>query len=174
MTVQHAVVAFPRFDAPERVEALRRRFDPLSAVIAAHVTLVFPFEQGDSSFSLIDHVATVARDVAPFAIAFAEPTVEDDEYLMLNIAAGGELLTALHDRLYAEPLARHLSRVHAYRPHVTLGRLESSSVAVAAVATARRILAAQVRARIDSLAIFRLEPGPRGAVACILPLGRVG
>jgi hypothetical protein len=41
MTVQHAIVVFPEFDAADRIELVRRQFDPLAAGIKAHVTLAF-------------------------------------------------------------------------------------------------------------------------------------
>ena len=57
MTVQYAIVAFPTFDVADQVEAVRRRFDPLSSVLAAHVTLLFSFEDSVGLSSLCVHVA---------------------------------------------------------------------------------------------------------------------
>jgi 2'-5' RNA ligase len=41
--VSHAIVTFPDTPHIERIEHVRRLFDPLARVIPSHVTLVFPF-----------------------------------------------------------------------------------------------------------------------------------
>jgi len=76
MTGQLAIVAFPRFEASSgRLEEVRRRFDPLAALLAAHVTLVFPFEESLSLSELRADVDGAVRGIAPFAITLATPTL---------------------------------------------------------------------------------------------------
>lgn len=43
MAPQYAIVAFPAFDCADSVEAIRRKLDPQAGLLAAHITLVFPF-----------------------------------------------------------------------------------------------------------------------------------
>src|SRR5947209_933089 len=104
MTEQRAIVAFPNFDAADEIEMIRRRFDPLAGLLAAHATLVFPFDASADVDGLHRHVALAAAEVTPFAIDLAESTVEDGEYLFLCVMEGAARLTALHDRLYSGAL----------------------------------------------------------------------
>jgi 2'-5' RNA ligase len=171
MTVQYAIVAFPTFDVADQIEAVRRRFDPLSSVLAAHVTLVFPFEDSVGLSSLCAHVAAAAADASPFAIDLTGPAVVDGGYIFLHVGDGTRHLIDLHDRLYSGALMGQLSRTHEYRPHVTIGRLGSSEQLMAAAAEARATLTLPARGRIDSLALFRLEHGSHGSVDFTIPLG---
>jgi hypothetical protein len=58
-------------------------------------------------------------------------------YLLRRIVDGREQIVELHDRLYTDRLARHLSRAHVYDPHVTVGRLEAHEQLEAAVIDGR-------------------------------------
>jgi hypothetical protein len=83
MGVRRAVVIFPSDVATDAVEHFRSQWDPLAAQIAAHVTLVFPFETNADPEILVSAISDVAHRHTPFAIELADPTVHDDEYLFL-------------------------------------------------------------------------------------------
>ena len=169
MTIRYAVVVFPETDAADRVEQVRRRFDPLASVIDAHITLVFPFEDTLSSRELHDHVATALGGVAPFAITLDAPTPADEGYLFLRVRDGRDQLTELHRRLYSGRLRRHLSTTHRFEPHVTIGRLPRPELVGAAADEARASLAAPLLGRIRSVAVFRLADS-QSAVDSVLSL----
>ena len=169
MTAQHAIVIFPAFAAAEQIESVRQDFDPLATLLPAHVTLVFPFADILEPASLREHVIAAAERTPPFDIAAAAPTAEDDGYLFLRITDGRETIVALHDRLYTGILRTHLSLAHAYDPHVTVGRVGSREALDAATATARSRLVSPLRARVDSVSIFRLDQGA-GTVVSVIPL----
>lgn len=63
----------------------------------------------------------------PFPIRLAGITGSEGEYLLLNVKRGNDAIVELHDRLYAGPLRRHLSREHTFTPHVTVGRLSTQA-----------------------------------------------
>ena len=56
MPEQRALVFFPQGNGLHVIESLRRQFDPLATVIAAHATLVFPFTSEISEVDLRAHV----------------------------------------------------------------------------------------------------------------------
>jgi 2'-5' RNA ligase len=173
MTVQHAIVAFPVFDAPEPIEAVRREFDPQASLLSAHITLVFPFVASLDPAALCDHMTATISEAERFDVTLAAPTAEQDAYVFLRVESGRRRIIGLHDRLYAGPLRAHLSQAHAYEPHITLGRLSSPEALTAAVTLARRTLAMPLHARIDSVALFRIENG-RGRVELTMPLAGSG
>src|ERR1700687_6409534 len=95
-----AVVIFPQLPEPDRVASLRRRFDPLVDVIAAHITLVFPFESDLTLADLRDHVADAVRGVEPFPIRLEGITGVQDTYLFLNVTRGEAGVVEAYKRLY--------------------------------------------------------------------------
>ncbi len=167
---QYAIVAFPDTDALEIIEAIRQRFDPQVRLIAAHITLVFPFQSSDSLGAIRSHVAKVAASTAPFRVYLAGVRIGDGEYLYLDIDEGRENVIALHQQLYTGPLAGVMSAERLYEPHVTIGRIANVQTLDDA-----RLHAAEVvpesHATIDALTIFRLDAPDKGTVDARVPLG---
>lgn len=132
------VMIFPELSGMRAIDALRRRYDPLAALVRPHITLVFPFESGMSDDELADILSQAAKDVAPFALrlqGFSEETGE--RYLFLNVTKGAGPLALLHDRLYAGRLAP-FDAGRAYVPHMTVGHLPDARALHAAHAQASR------------------------------------
>jgi 2'-5' RNA ligase len=159
MSAQHAVVLIPRFDTPDRIEAIRREFDPLAVMLPAHVTLVFPFAEELTPAALRDHVATATTGLGVFDIGLGQPVATADGYLWLTVTEGRAAITELHDRLYVGRLAVYRSVPHAYDPHLTIGRRTSRRTAAAVAAAVAVRLPWPLRARIDAVAALRLSGG---------------
>src|SRR4029078_3746198 len=121
--MEFAIVAFPSIECADLVASVRRRFDPLDGLLAAHVTLVFPFSEPGIEDMLERHVADAIAAVEPFPIILERPTSHPGGYIVMELSEGTDRFSLVHDRLYSGILAPHLSRAHAYRPHVTIGRL---------------------------------------------------
>lgn len=173
MTTRYAIVAFPEFDEPNPLEAVRHAFDPQVTLLPAHVTFVFPFVAVGSESSLREHIEACLVRTSSFDIVLAPPTPAADGYLSLGVVSGRDRIVDLHDRLYSGPLESQLSTSHPYDPHVTLGRLDSPGALASALATARATLPRPLPARIDHVHLFRIEPGA-GHVACSFPLVSAG
>ena len=164
MDTQYAVVAFPDFENADSIEAVRRRFDPLAGLIAAHVTLIFPLSDDRAETHLADHVQRSVRDVSPFDITLTDISRETDGYLFLNVGVGAHRFRELHNKLYTDPWARHRSLAHEYRPHVTIGRIADRDVLAHAHREADLALTRPISGTVTGLAIFRLETPDRGTV----------
>jgi 2'-5' RNA ligase len=155
---KRAIVALPRVASAaawDRVRAVRDQLDPLARYIAAHLTLVFPFDDPTPDGELEAHVRTVAASCAPLAVTLAGVTLHDHEYLFLNVKRGNDAIVALHDALYTGALARHRSRMHTFVPHVTVGRVRANDVARALELTAT--LADPIAATLDALTVYRID-----------------
>src|SRR3546814_14159724 len=92
--------------------------------IGAHVTLVFPTDATDAT-TATGHLAVVAGDAAPVALAFrcALPVQDPDSgdtYVHLVPAEGFSALARLHERLYSGPSTDARSIVGPYTLHITL------------------------------------------------------
>jgi 2'-5' RNA ligase len=99
------------------VERFRKRWDPLGATMAAHVTIAFPFDWDRGPRELQRLLKGVLPK--PFAIRLGAPTVWDDEYLFLLAERGGVQIARLHEAVYG---AVGLARAERFVPHMTIGR----------------------------------------------------
>ncbi len=148
-----AIVLFPALEGIEQIEAVRRRYDPLAAVIPAHITLVFPFDSAMPRRALRAHIAQAVRGCGPFAVRLQGITGHAGEYLFLNVTEGQAEVVALHDRLYSGALAPYHAREPAYQPHITVGRLSEPGAfrrALQAVRTVTR----PFEGRVSEVAVF--------------------
>lgn len=80
----------------------------------------------------------------------------EDEYLFLDATAGREAFIELHDRLHQGLLAEHLSTAHAYRPHITIGRIQDRRDRETALAAARGTRP-EVEWEVKKVSIFELS-----------------
>ena len=117
-----AVAWFPAFRGIERLEAFRRRHDPMAALIPAHVSLVFPFPTALTRLQVETHVQRVVSRWPPVPVAFRRVRTEANEFVFLMAQRGAASIKGLHDRLYTRSLAPHLRKDLPYEPHITLAR----------------------------------------------------
>jgi 2'-5' RNA ligase len=158
---KRVVVVFPRVESVVEwgeLVSMRDRFDPLAQAIGAHLTLVSPFEDALPDAALEQHVRSVAG-LPAFPVILSEVTAHEDEYLFLNVKQGNDELILLRDNLYRGPLAPHRDRSHTFVPHVTVGRVSRERLPLALDETA--LLTAAIRARVDTISCYRIEPDGR-------------
>lgn len=117
-----AVAWFPAFDGIERIEAFRARHDPAAPLIAAHVSLVFPFPTALTRLQIETHVQRVVSRWPPVRVSFRRVRTEANEFVFLMAQLGAASIKALHDRLYTRSLQQHLRRDLPYEPHITIAR----------------------------------------------------
>lgn len=65
-----AVAWFPAFPGIERIEAFRRRHDPVADLVPAHLSLVFPFPTALTRLQLETHVQRVVSRWPPIPATF--------------------------------------------------------------------------------------------------------
>jgi 2'-5' RNA ligase len=148
-----AIVLFLPGPEPDSVVALRRQFDPLFGSLAAHVTLVFPFQSDMLPEALRLHVEQAVRGVSPVTVRLAGVTGANGQYLFVNVKRGNDALIELHDRLYRGPLEAYLSREFTYTPHVTVGRF-TDDVAFRAALEVAFTAAIDFEATLDAVSVY--------------------
>jgi 2'-5' RNA ligase len=153
------------------VASVRRRFDPLDGLLAAHVTLVFPFSEPGVETTLERHVADAIAGLEPFDITLEPPTSADGNYIVMELSAGADRFALMHDRLYSGMLAPHRSASRSYTPHVTVGHLSPSEDMIAATEAATDILPRPLQGHVNAVAGFRLDHPWRGEVVFTQQLG---
>lgn len=136
-----------------RIEGIRRRHDPHHASIPAHVTLVFPFETPDAAVARA-HLAAIAEAQGAIALRLsAYLAVRDHADRQSHVFAvpdqGRAEIEALHDALYAGPLAGQLNLDIAFIPHVTVAAREHHDEAQDLVRELGRIAVTALLPRLD-------------------------
>ena len=153
-----AVIAVPQFSDSDAawIDTIRRAHDPQYESVAAHVTLVFPFESADPDW-FAGHVEAIAAVTVPMDVTFDRLARIDNphqpKYRFLNVL--------LADEASAVPLAalyRSLGGKGDYEPHVTLTRF---GAVFSAKALERQLgaLGAPVTGRIEALDILGIHHG---------------
>lgn len=121
-------VIYLTVDLPQEdpVQEIRNRFDPLSATVPPHITVVFPF---DSEIDSEDLIALIDESVEELEFEYVEISLESaiivKEFCFFPIDAGREEIVALHDRLYSTILEPFLADEEDYVPHITVGRCKT-------------------------------------------------
>jgi 2'-5' RNA ligase len=161
------VAWFPEFEGLERIEAFRQRHDPMAGLIAAHLTLVFPFPTAHSRLQVETHVQRVVSRWPPIAVTFRRVRMHANEFVFLMAARGAAPVTALHDKLYTRSLAPHLRRDMPYEPHVTLARHADFARLEAALGEAEEAFGGEFAAVMREVTLLAVERDGR-----IEPLSR--
>ena len=163
-----ALVVFPQANQFDVVERMRRRYDPQARLIAAHVTIVFPFDDPMSDAELRAHVLEATTGLSPFKLRFSGIAPADD-YIFLHPTTGADRLVALHNRLYTGQLLRYRSRTHAFQPHVTIGRVADDAGRAEAADIMRNSIT-DFDAEVSAVCVFRLNGPDQGAIDATIPL----
>ena len=168
---RYAVAWFPSFAGIEQVEAYRERHDPMSALIPAHLTLVFPFATALTPLQVGTHVRNVVSRWPPIPTSFRRCEMRASEFVFLLAGRGAASIVALHDRLYSRSLRHHLRPEFPYEAHITIARNADAAALDAALEEAQDelargfedtlrevvLLAVDRNGRIDRLGTFALH-----------------
>ncbi|SRR5260221_6282829 len=114
-----AVVHFPKINNME-INLFREKYDPGYKIIQPHITLVSPISD-ISENQLIEHVASVTKDIAPFSIHLTGLIKTADGHLFVQVREGNEQVINVYDTLYSEILSPYIPTDFPFMPHITLG-----------------------------------------------------
>ena len=158
---RYAVAWFPAFEGLDRVEAFRRRHDPMAALIPAHLTLVFPFPTALKRLQVETHVKRVVSRWPPLPVSFRAVRMHANEFVFLMAARGATSVVALHDKLYTRSIRPHLRRDLAYEPHITLARNPSLAALEAALDAAREEFSAEMSGTMREVSLLAVASDGR-------------
>jgi 2'-5' RNA ligase len=116
----YCLVFYPQLET-ERIDQIRRRYDPTVHVIRPHVTIVFPVPETVGEAKLIRHVESVLSDWSPFEIRLGGFHKSHDHWLFLTLAEGGHAVKRLYRSLYTGILAEYRRDDIEFLPHLGLG-----------------------------------------------------
>lgn len=120
---ERTIMIFPQFNNINKIDEIRRKYDPLSDLVRPHITLVFPFKSEISAEELSDQIKKAVKGISPFEIELGGFSTQQDKfgnYLFLNVKRGEEYLKQLNSNLYdGKP-------PFSYYPHMTVGKFENT------------------------------------------------
>jgi 2'-5' RNA ligase len=149
---KRVAVIYPDADTGP-VELFRQRWDPLGGIVAAHVTIAFPFDWAGDPGELPGRLSATMPKA--FALRLGSPTVWDDEYLYLLAERGGAQIARLHDAVHN---ALGLARAERFVPHMTVGRRPPGTEQERMLRAADGL---SVNGWARELSIYRREPDGR-------------
>jgi 2'-5' RNA ligase len=156
-----AVAWFPGFAGLDRIEAFRARHDPVAKLIAAHLSLVFPFSTAQTALQVETHVQRVVSHWPPIPVTFRIPRLHANEFIFLMASRGAAAVTALHDKLYTRSLRHHLRRDLPYEPHITLARNADLTALEAAFDEAREAFGEELHDVMRGVSVLSVQADGR-------------
>ncbi|GLC82684.1 2'-5' RNA ligase family protein [Lacrimispora brassicae] len=125
--ITRTIMIFPEFHNMDVINFYRNKYDPLSALVKPHITLVFPFQSNISNDILNQHICSQLMNMKPFEITLHGVSKHPDElgnYLFLNVIKGKDPIRQIHEKLYSQILKEY-NKGYPYSPHLTLGKVGS-------------------------------------------------
>ena len=116
----YALVCYPEINT-EKIEKLRRKYDPTFNLMAPHITIIFPVPASIGKMNLTKHIKQVLARWRPFNAHIAGLKKSWDNWLFLILEKGSLDFVRLHDELYSGPLFKYLRKDIKYAPHIGLG-----------------------------------------------------
>lgn len=164
---RRVAVIFPEAET-EDIERFRLRHDPLGGLVAAHITIAYPFDDDRDPESLSRDVEHAISDVPAFRLSVGNPLPVEDENVFLLVTEGARWVRLLHERMYAGPLAQ-LEKPLNFVPHMTIGRASNRRALEAAVAEAAAS-GLGLSGLAHALSVYRIDEHGRRGVEFQVPL----
>lgn len=118
---------FPHFENINLINEIREKYDPLANLVLPHITLVFPFDSPISNEALSKFMDNKLEGIPPFKICLQGIKKQEDpngNYLFLMVYEGQEEIKQIHKLLYSDMLKQYDIGL-AYKPHMTIGKLNT-------------------------------------------------
>jgi 2'-5' RNA ligase len=131
--IKRCIMIFPEFNNIEKIEGIRREYDPLVKHVRPYITLVFPFLSGIETAALKKHIEKATFNIQPFKLKLTGVTGESNHfgnYLFLNVQEGENEIIQLNNSLYTGILAEfhyEYMKKNGYTPHLTVGNLHEKA-----------------------------------------------
>ncbi len=119
--MKRAIHVIPDLSGISEIEAFRQRFDRLYPHIAAHITLVFPFDLPVSDEVVMTHCLSCSSGIEPFTVQLLPPHRSHDDHLWLPVSDSAPL-RELTERLYSGPLSALTGTRRNSSHHITVAR----------------------------------------------------
>lgn len=124
--MRFGVAIFPSKDLQDKVNQYRKRYDPMYAYIAPHITIKSNFEADEADKGkIVDYLKKVAKDHQPTEINIKKVSnfAPTSPVIYFKVEPN-ETLTSMHDVLNTEDFYGEAK--HPFVPHLTIAHTETS------------------------------------------------
>jgi len=118
--MHYALVLYPEVGI-ERIQQIRRQYDPTLDVIRPHVTVMFPVPEAVGERELVSHIESVLGNHKAFEIRLGGFVKSNDHWLFLTLGKGECEVKCLYQALYTGILAQYRRDDIEFVPHLALG-----------------------------------------------------
>ena len=118
----YSLVIYPNIKTGE-INSFRKKFDPLTNVIAPHLTLIFPVRVpvDVEEKELVLHVQKIVNSWGKFNIEIKGLELAWDNWLFLLVKKGNSKIIKLHDELYSGKMRPFWRKDIEFIPHIAIG-----------------------------------------------------
>lgn len=167
MSTKRAIHLIPDTSGTPAIEEFRRLFDPLFEHIAAHITLVYPFDLPVTDAALVSHCRSCGHGIRPYTVTLHPPSISDDAHFWLPVGHSASLIE-LTKRLHSGPLSPLASTERDEAHHITIARPPLPSAIHEAFA--RHEITFPVSLDITSFTLEAIQPDDSSLVIASFPL----
>ena len=118
--MHYALVLYPEVET-ERIQEIRRKYDPTFDVIRPHVTVLFPVPEAVGEAKLGSHIESVLGNWNAFEIRLGGLVKSNDHWMFLTLGKGEREVKGLYQALYTGILDQYRRDDIEFVPHLGLG-----------------------------------------------------
>jgi hypothetical protein len=116
----YGLVYYPKIDT-NRINQIRRKYDPTFGLIAPHLAVLFPVPDDVSEEALVQHIESVLTSWKPFPIHIQGFCKSWDHWLFLTLQEGNDDVIKLNKAIYTRLLEPYRRNDIEFIPHISLG-----------------------------------------------------
>ena len=117
-------------DLATMVQPYRAKYDTMANLVAAHISVLTPFQFSGPLKELIDHLTDVGETHAPIKISLVGWDIDQQPncfQLQLPIIAGRVEFAALRNHMFSGPLNYLAASPKSYWPHIPMGEFKTET-----------------------------------------------
>lgn len=115
-----ALVYYPRIEH-KGFHCFRYRYEPYATLLPEHMPIVFPVDESIGLENLKSHIQNVLNNWSSFDVVFHGVGLSWDNWLLLEVKEGNELVHKLHKELHTGLLKPYQRQELPFIPHIAMG-----------------------------------------------------
>lgn len=128
---KRTIMIFPEFKNIEKINEIRKKYDPLYNHVRPHISIVFTFDSEITTEELKNHLTKALKNEKKFKLCLQGLLKVDNslgKYFFLNIEEGTDVIKRMCKKLYTGILELYKPawlNENTFMPHMTVGTFET-------------------------------------------------
>lgn len=121
MSMNYTIAIFPKFEGIDKINSIRKKYDPSNNWLEPHIALVYYFKEKP----LKGKIHEIIKEFSPFKIKLNKIRASSKHgFIFLDITEGRENIIKIKNRLYKK-LGLKWDKDFSYTPHITIANLKT-------------------------------------------------